>query len=350
MDRTDYNIEINKNTLECWGLISCVFLISYFIEVLRGLRTISYFVVFLLILVIPYLYALFYNKKNNGSNLKLKYIFVISYMILYTFVMLTTVTYTTYVYVIPMVSILIAYCDRKLTSVMFLYVIIINLICIYLQYNDFINNGSILTFNLRERITMWEIQVALIILSGVFLSKACTLIKMRDDILDILSDDVCKDALTGIYNKKFIETKMKDIYKNGKYKSIAFIDIDDFKRFNTLYWHNFGDEVLITLCDVINNSIKDYENTYFIRVGGDEFIIFSLDFNKEGFTSLLSEIVKSVSDTKVPFGKKKVGIKISVGVACTDKDKCNKFIDLYNLADKRNRKAKRNGKNYVESE
>lgn len=65
MDRIDYNIEINKNTLECWGLISCVFFISYFIEVLRGLRTIPYFIVFFLILVIPYLYALFYNKKNN---------------------------------------------------------------------------------------------------------------------------------------------------------------------------------------------------------------------------------------------------------------------------------------------
>lgn len=95
--------------------------------------------------------------------------------------------------------------------------------------------------------------------------------------------------------------------------------------------------------------MTEYDNTYFIRAGGDEFIIFSLDFNKEEFTNLLDKIVKEVASTKIPFGKKKVGVKITVGVACTDVDKCTKFIDLYNLADKRNMAAKKNGKNHVEN-
>lgn len=349
MDRTDYNIAINKNTLECWGLILIVLFSSYFVEVLRGLRTIPYFIVFLLLLCVPYVYALIYNKKNKGYNLNLKYVFVISYMFLYTFVLLTTKTYVTYVYVIPMVSILIAYCDSKLTFRLFLYATLINIICIFLQYNDFVSNSGPLVFHLSERITMWEIQMGFVILSGVFLSKACSLIKKRDDILDILSDDICKDAMTGIYNKKFIESTIYKIYNTDKYKSIAFIDVDDFKKFNTLYGHNFGDEVLITLCEVINNNLSGYDNTYFIRVGGDEFIIFSLDFNKKEFTDLLNKIVKDVASTKIPFGKKKVGVKITVGVACTDTDKCNKFMELYNLADKRNGIAKKNGKNYVEN-
>lgn len=350
MDRTDYNIAINKNTLDCWGYILLVLFVSYFLEVVKGTRSILYFVTFILLIGIPYFTAYIYNKKTSGSNLNLKYIFVISYMFLYTFVLLTTKTFVTYVYVIPMASILIAYCDSKLVFKMFIYVILLNILCIYLQYTDFINVGSVLSFGLKDRLTMWEIQLALIILSGVFLSKTCVLIKKRDDILDILSDDVCRDALTGIYNKKFIESSVKDMFNiKDKYKSIAFIDVDDFKKFNTLYGHNFGDEVLITLCDVISSNIVEYDNTYFIRVGGDEFMIFSLDFNKEDFTEILDKIVKDVSKTKVPFGKKKVGVKISVGLACTEKDKCNKFMDLYNLADKRNGKAKKNGKNYVEN-
>lgn len=349
MDRNDYNIAINKNTLECWGIIIIVLFISYFIEVLRGLRSIPYFTIFSIILLLPYLYASIYNKKNKGSNLNLKYIFVISYMLIYTFVLLTTKTYVTYVYVIPMVSILIAYCDTRLTSHLFFYATCINILCIFLQYNEFIKGSGQLIFSLKDRITMWEIQMALVILSGVFLSKACTLIKKRDDILDFLSDDIYKDALTGIYNKKFIESTIYKIYNTNKYKSLAFIDVDDFKKFNTLYGHNFGDEVLITLCEVISNNLTEYDNTYFIRVGGDEFIIFSLDFTKDEFTKLLTKIVKDVANTKVPFGKKKVGVKITVGVACTDVDKCSKFVELYNLADKRNMMAKKNGKNYVEN-
>lgn len=349
MDRTDYNIAINRNTLECWGMIIIVLFCSYFVEVCRGLRTIPYFIIFLLILFVPYIYTVIYNKKNKGHNLNLKYIFVVSYMLLYTFVLLTTKTYVTYVYVIPMVSILIAYCDSKLTFRLFLYVTLINAASIFLQYNDFVNHGGALVFHLSERITMWEIQMSFVILSGVFLSKACDLVKKRDDILDILSDDICKDAMTGIYNKKFIESTIYKIYNTDKHKALAFIDVDDFKKFNTLYGHNFGDEVLITLCEVINSHLEGYENTYFIRVGGDEFIIFSLDFNMKEFTNLLDKIVKDVASTKIPFGKKKVGVKITVGVACTDMDHCNKFIELYNLADKRNMMAKKNGKNYVEN-
>lgn len=348
MDRNDYNIAINKNTLECWGIIIFVLFVSYFAEVLKGIRTIPYFVVFSIVIFIPYIIALIYNKKTSGNDLRLKYYFVFSYMLLYTFVLMTTTTFVTYVYVIPMVSILTAYCDSKLTLSMFIYVLLINILCIYFQYYSFINHGSMISFGLKERITMWEIQIALIVLSGVFLSKTCDLIKKRDIILDRLSDDVNKDALTGIYNKKYIEKRIKNLFNAKKNNSIAFIDIDDFKKFNTLYGHNFGDEVLLTLCEVVNDNIKDYENTYFIRVGGDEFMIFSQDFNKEEFISILQDTVKDVSTTKIPFGKKKVGIEISVGVASSIEDKCAKYTDLYNLADKRNGIAKKNGKNYVE--
>ena len=346
MDRNDYNVAINKNTLDCWGIIILVLFTSYFIEVLRGLRTIPYFIAFVSILIIPYIYAIFYNRKNKGSNLNLKYLFVVSFLLVYSFTLLTTKTHVTYIYIIPMASILIAYCDSNLNKYTFLYVILLNALTILLEYINF--NGAIF-FELKERITMWEIQMAVMILSSVFLSKAVILIKKRDDILDQLSDDIYKDALTGSYNKKFIESKVNKIYKSNKDKSIAFIDVDDFKKFNTKYGHEFGDKVLIKICEVIDKSISEYEDTYLIRVGGDEFIIYSLSFNKKEFKKLLTKIVKTVSSTKLPYNKKQVGIKISVGLACTDEDNCSKFIDLYNLADKRNMNAKNNGKNCVES-
>ena len=346
MDRNDYNVAINKNTLDCWGIIILVLFTSYFIEVLRGLRTIPYFIIMALFLIAPYIYANIFNRKYKGTNLNLKYLFVISFLLVYTFTLVTTKTHVTYVYVIPMASILIAYCDSKLNKYTFLYVILLNAVAILFEYIQF---TGIITYGLKDRITMWEIQIAAIILSLVFLSKAVNLIKKRDEILDYLSDDVNKDALTGVYNKKFIESKINKIYKSNNDKSIAFIDVDDFKNFNTKYGHDFGDKVLIQICEVINDSISGFEDTYLIRVGGDEFIIFSLNFNKKEFKKILNKIVKKVSNTKIPYRKNQVGIKISVGLACTDEDKCSKFMDLYNLADKRNMNAKNKGKNCVES-
>ena len=177
----------------------------------------------------------------------------------------------------------------------------------------------------------------------------CIFLLSLDVPLPITNILFCNVSSPGVYNKKFIESKINKIYKSNKDKSIAFIDVDDFKNFNTKYGHDFGDKVLIQICEVINDSISGFEDTYLIRVGGDEFIIFSLNFNKKEFKKILNKIVKKVSNTKIPYRKNQVGIKISVGLACTDEDKCSKFMDLYNLADKRNMNAKNKGKNCVES-
>lgn len=193
--------------------------------------------------------------------------------------------------------------------------------------------------------------MACLILSGVFLYKTTNLLIIRKQIFDELENDVNKDALTGLRNVRFLESNINKLFniKHKKELNIAFIDIDDFKHFNTLYGHKFGDVVLTTLGNIITDNISKYKETYGIRVGGDEFVIISRSINYEAFCNMLENIRNEVEKTKLDYEDEKVGICISIGAASKGVDKSDTFLNVYNLADNRNNIAKKKGKNMIVS-
>ena len=132
---------------------------------------------------------------------------------------------------------------------------------------------------------------------------------------------------------------------------IAFIDIDDFKHFNTNYGHSFGDLVLKRLANVLSHNTSNVRHTYAIRNGGDEFLIISRTTSDEQFKQLLEQIKYEVENTKLLHQKEPVGVTISIGMATKNIDGvfCNNFRDLYNVADSRNQSAKDVGKNAIVS-
>ena len=92
------------------------------------------------------------------------------------------------------------------------------------------------------------------------------------------------DALTGAYNRNFLESVTKD------YSILIFLDVDKFKQYNDTLGHHQGDLLLQGLVESINNTIKD--NGIVIRYGGDEFVIFL----KNMTTAMAKAKIKDVQD------------------------------------------------------
>lgn len=82
------------------------------------------------------------------------------------------------------------------------------------------------------------------------------------------------DPLLGIYNRKyFFEIVEKRNKKNpNKSYAIVMVDLDNFKRFNDSYGHQFGDEILIKTTEVIKNMLEP--DDIIARYGGEEIIIY----------------------------------------------------------------------------
>ena len=111
-------------------------------------------------------------------------------------------------------------------------------------------------------------------------------IKLMDYIRYMRAANLSKiDALTGIYNRKVlseIEIEEGD--------SVVFIDINKFKTLNDTLGHDYGDEILRILSQVIMENIKGKD--YAVRYGGDEFLIIFRNCNG----SCADEIMKKLAE------------------------------------------------------
>ena len=90
-----------------------------------------------------------------------------------------------------------------------------------------------------------------------------------------LEEQATMDELTKVYNRKSFNQRLKEkveLFKRYEsYFCIALFDIDDFKLVNDNYGHDIGDKVLIEVCEIAKQHIRNTDLLF--RVGGEEFII-----------------------------------------------------------------------------
>jgi two-component system, cell cycle response regulator len=83
------------------------------------------------------------------------------------------------------------------------------------------------------------------------------------------------DSLTKIYNRRhFLELARKEFERSsrmGLQLAMLILDVDHFKTINDTFGHQAGDEVLLSVCKVVDSTLRDYD--IFGRYGGDEFTI-----------------------------------------------------------------------------
>lgn len=339
MDKEKYNKIVNKTVLQCWITISLVLVIAYIIEIIKGLRGFSYVFVFSIFTILPPIIAILrYNRKKDDTSIK--YYALIGYIIFYTFSMVTTQEKISFVYIIPMISILIVYCDEKVTNLLYGYSIILNLIIIIIN----MINGEYS----KADITFYEIQIACLSLSMYFTYKAIKLIKVTENLMFKLHNDIHIDELSKAYNRKYLTEYIIPNFndfnkKNGL--SIAFIDIDNFKTFNDAFGHEVGDEIIKKLSTHVIEKIKNKPHTKLVRYGGDEFILITYGIKYTDFINMCNEIHREIQNEKLDNINKK--ITLSIGVSNSLMEKSLDFFDLKDNADKKLYIAKNNGKNII---
>ena len=155
------------------------------------------------------------------------------------------------------------------------------------------------------------------------------------------------DALTQVGNRyrieKAIETDIGLAMHLGQPSALLLLDVDFFKRINDRYGHETGDAVLVTLAEIITNTLRDSD--YLGRWGGEEFVILASGCGLEDGKILAERVRKAVDATD--FGS--VGkVTISMGVSqWRPGDTSNTLVDR---ADRAMYAAKQAGRNRVMTE
>ncbi|MDR3000085.1 MAG: GGDEF domain-containing protein [Fibromonadaceae bacterium] len=134
-----------------------------------------------------------------------------------------------------------------------------------------------------------------------------------------LSDKVNFDALTGIYNRRYMEDNMKKIINfllrgGGGRISVMMLDIDNFKLYNDTYGHSMGDECLKSVAQALTASVTRADD-FVARYGGEEFAVILPNTSEMGARKVAGTILKNVMELEVPHEKNEAGIvTISIGI------------------------------------
>jgi diguanylate cyclase (GGDEF)-like protein len=163
-----------------------------------------------------------------------------------------------------------------------------------------------------------------------------------------IKESSLRDPLLGLYNRKYFYSYVeKEIYnKPGDSFAIVMVDIDDFKKINDNYGHQYGDKVLVSIANSINNNLD--KEDLIARYGGEEIVLYIHEAkNKKGVYSKIDKIRMLLGSTIVRYREIEERVTASFGISFYPQDGIS-IEEVVKTADDMLYKAKGNGKNRVE--
>jgi diguanylate cyclase (GGDEF)-like protein len=168
---------------------------------------------------------------------------------------------------------------------------------------------------------------------------------------DALREQVSRDALTGLWNRgeilPILERQLARSRRDKEAVSVIMADLDHFKRVNDTYGHPAGDEVLCQTARRMLSAVRNYDSVG--RYGGEEFLVVLPDCDRDSAVALAERLRLCIGDQGMPVAGGRIPVTISLGVATGGKAQRYDANALVQAADQALYRAKRNGRNRVET-
>ncbi len=155
------------------------------------------------------------------------------------------------------------------------------------------------------------------------------------------------DSLTGLNNRRALESIYNEYSKSESNVSIVMMDIDQFKLFNDTHGHVMGDQILQFVGKLLKQECPS--NITPVRFGGEEFALLCSAVSLDNVAGIAESIRQKLE--KVSFSNRRTGSKIdpvtaSFGIAV--KNTSELLEQLVDRADRALYKAKNDGRNQVQ--
>lgn len=156
------------------------------------------------------------------------------------------------------------------------------------------------------------------------------------------------DTLTGVLRRKPILDMVAQRLATTPENEQVFVmlaDLDHFKKINDTYGHLVGDFVLKDTVNRIRATVRRINPVG--RYGGEEFIILLSETNLQQASAIAERVRERIADQPIRTEEHAIPVTISIGIAALGGG--GSATELIELADKALYKAKRGGRNRVES-
>jgi diguanylate cyclase (GGDEF)-like protein len=135
------------------------------------------------------------------------------------------------------------------------------------------------------------------------------------------------DALTGLFTRAKVYPYLDALLQQQRSFGVVLLDMDNLKEINDQTGHRAGDEALVAL----SNAIRMQEGTggFIARMGGDEFLVVSMETNVELWTQRI-ESIRHDLQTRTPHD-----VRFSWGMSIATTDQSKDVDALLHEADER---------------
>ena len=162
-----------------------------------------------------------------------------------------------------------------------------------------------------------------------------------------LTEKVCKDSLTGLYNRRYLNKALEEIFKKEGSVLVHAImfDIDFFKKYNDKYGHLKGDRILEKVGEMLGAFAS--ENVIPVRYGGEEFLMIICGQSIMETEIVANTILQDLRNRQYSHEYSDVAkyVTMSAGIAGLECCSPDDVYTLCDMADKALYKAKNIGRN-----
>jgi len=121
------------------------------------------------------------------------------------------------------------------------------------------------------------------------------------------------DFLTNLPNRRMTYDILKHKIRNNEPFSFFYIDLGGFKLINDMYGHARGDALLVEIAKFFNQTIE--VDKVVARVGGDEFVIFTDEVNKEQLSIIANKLIQDFQQTSESKSVPSIPLSLSIGIS-----------------------------------
>ncbi len=159
--------------------------------------------------------------------------------------------------------------------------------------------------------------------------------------IDALSLATHTDPLTGIGNRRYMQTFIDNMCSQAQPFAVITLDIDFFKHINDTFGHDVGDKVIKSLAALLKEGCREYDGVF--RSGGEEFMLLLPGIGRHRAFDLAERLRKEIEIHQfapVP------SVTVSLGVSFWQVN--NDVDDVLKEADKALYRAKEQGRNQTQ--
>ncbi len=155
-----------------------------------------------------------------------------------------------------------------------------------------------------------------------------------------------QDPLTGVANRsvfqQFLDSNLSRARRNNEILSVLFLDLDHFKRINDRFGHDVGDQLLISVTELLQSCVRDSD--LLARLGGDEFAIVLCNLKSASDSRTVVEKIFNAFEPLLVLSGAEINVQTSIGIATYPQSGSN-GEELIKAADTAMYQAKATGRN-----